>query len=153
MLNQRLLNQIEDLKQFKNKLLIIEGISEQELYTDEEKGVNSNAIRGFLLSIALKHKIPIIFTKDSEDTAKFIKVLSKKKTKETPLNAGKKTLNKKEQLQFIIESFPGIGPKKSRELLEYFGTIQNIINADIDDLKKILGKKAEIIIEIINRKY
>jgi ERCC4-type nuclease len=152
-INKRLLNQIEELKQFENKLLLIEGISEQELYTEDNLGMNANAIRGFLLSVVLKHKIPIIYTKNSEDTAKFINILSKKKTKEVPLNGVKKTLSKKEQLQFIIESFPGIGPKKSKELLKKFGKIQNIINAPIEDLKKILGKKAETIIEIINRNY
>ncbi len=152
-INRRLLKQIEELKQFENKLLIIEGTEEQELYTDDNSGINSNAIRGFLLSTVLKHKIPMLFTKNPEDTAQFISVLSKKKAKEISLNAKKKTLNKKEQLQFIIESFPGIGPKSSKELLKKFATIQNIINAPIEDLKNILGKKAETIIEIINRKY
>ncbi len=153
MMNQRLLRQIEELKQYKNKLLIIEGIDEQELYNDEETGVNANAIRGFILSIILKHQIPTIFTKDAKDTAKFISVLAKKRKKETKLNPRKKTLDKKEQLQFIVESFPGIGPKKSKELLKKFGNLQNIINAPTEELQEILGKKAETIIEIINRKY
>ena len=153
MINGRLLKQLEELKQFENKLLIIEGISKQEIYTDENSGVNANAIRGFLLSILLKHKIPIIFTKDSEDTAKFIDVLSRKKAKDVKLNAGKKILNKKEQMQFIIEGFPGIGPKSSKELLKKFSSIQNIINAPIEDLKQILGKRAENFIEIIGRKF
>ena len=60
-INKRLLKQIEELKQFENKLLIIEGISEQEIYTDEDQGMNANAIRGFLLSTVLKHKIPMLF--------------------------------------------------------------------------------------------
>ncbi len=153
MINKRLNKQIEELKQFKNKLLIIEGISEQELYTEDNSGVGANAIRGFLLSITLKHKIPLIFTKNSKDTAKFMDVMSRKKQTEPSLQGKKKTLNKKEQLQFIIESFPGIGPKKSKELLKKFGSIQNIILADEESLKEILGKKAETIIEIINRKY
>ena len=127
MINQRLLKQIEELKQYENKLLIIEGISEQELYNENNAGINPNAIRGFILSILLKHKIPIIFSKNSEDTAKFIEILSKRKEKEINLNAKKKTLDKKEQLQFIIESFPGVGPKKAKKLLEKFGSIQNII--------------------------
>ena len=144
MINGRLLKQLEDLKQFENKLLIIEGISNQEIYSDENSKINANAIRGFLLSITLKHKIPIIFTKDSEDTAKFIDVLSRKKAKEVKLNAGKKTLNKKEQMQFIIESFPGVGPKKSKELLKKFGSIQNIINAPIEEVRNSLTKTFEI---------
>jgi Fanconi anemia group M protein len=153
MINHRLINQIEELKQYENKLLIIEGISEQELYREENTNINPNAIRGFLLSILLSHKIPLIFSKNSEDTAKFINVLSKSKNKEINLNAKKKTLNKKEQLQFIIESFPGIGPKKAKKLLEKFGSIQNIITASTEDLKDILGVQAENIREIIERKY
>ena len=153
MINGRLLKQIRELKQFENKLLIIEGIAEQEIYNDENQGVNANALRGFLLSLVLKHKIPLLFTKNPQDTAKFISVLSKKKTKENHLNAKKKTLSKKEQLQFIVEGFPGIGPKKAKELLKKFSTIQNIINAPIEDLQKILGKKAVVFIELIGRKY
>ncbi len=153
MINHRLLNQIEELKQYENKLLIIEGISEQELYSEDNKNINSNAVRGFLLSILLKHKIPIVFSKNSEDTAKFINVLSKKKEKEINLNAKKKTLNKREQLQFIIESFPGVGPKKAKKLLKKFGNIQNIILSSTDDLKEILGIQASNIKEIIERKY
>ncbi len=81
MINKRLFNQIQELQQYKNRLLLIEGIEEQELYSDKEGGVNGNAIRGFLLSILLKHNIPIIFTKNYEDTAKFISILSKKQQK------------------------------------------------------------------------
>jgi DNA excision repair protein ERCC-4 len=150
MINQRLMNQIEELKQYENRLLIVEGTGEKEIYS---QNVNENAIRGFILSITLKHKIPLIFTKDSEDTAKFMDTLYKKREKETRLNPKKKTLDKKEQLQFVIESFPGIGPKKSKELLEKFGSIQNIINAPLEDLKEILGKKADVLIEIISRGY
>jgi len=144
MINGRLVKQIEELKQYEDKLLIIEGIENQELYNDENKNINSNSIRGFLLSITLKHKIPVIFSKDSRDTARFIFVLLKRKEKETRLNVRKKTLNKKEQLQIIIEGFPGIGPKAAKKLLENFKTIKNIINASQEELKEVLGKKAEI---------
>jgi len=154
MLNKRIFTQIEDLKQFESKLLIIEGIEERELYNDNsEGGVNANAIRGFLLSITLKHKIPIIFTKNSEDTAKYLFILLNKKENEMSLNAKKKARNKKEQIQFILEGFPGIGPKTAKKLLKEFGTLQNVINADMEQVKKIIGKKADSFIELINRNY
>jgi len=177
MIKGRLSNQLKELQQYENKLLIIEGTDEQELYNNEDMqfppeafketayegkskktvgcfhGVNANAIRGFLLSILLKYKIPIIFTKNPEDTAKFISILSKKKSKELPLHVKKKSLNKKEQLQFIIESFPGIGPKTAKKLLEKFKTIKNIINASQEELRKILGKRAEIMKKIIEEPY
>jgi ERCC4-type nuclease len=155
MINRRLLNQLEEIQQYPNRLLIIEGIDEQDLYSDSEKlsGMHPNSIRGFLLSILLKYKVPIIYTKNYKDTAKFISVLSKKKEKEMPLNVTKKTLNKKERLQFILESFPGIGPKNARKLLEKFKTLRGVINASEEELKEVIGKKAEILKELIYEKY
>jgi len=145
MINKRIIRQLQEIQQYEKKFLIIEGIDEQELYSDDnEKGVHANAIRGFLLSIILKFNIPIIFTKNYEDTARFINVLARKKEKESSLNVSKKTLNKKERMQFILEAFPGIGPKTAKKLLEEFKTIKNIMNASEEELKKIIGKKAEV---------
>jgi len=154
MMSKRLVNQLEELQQYKNRLLMIEGIDEQELYTDSEDriGMHPNAIRGFLLSILLKYHVPIIFTKDYKDTAKFISVLSRRSEKEASLNVTKKSLNKKERLQFILEGFPGIGPKNAKKLLEKFKTLKGIINTPIEELKKEIGKKAEIF-SILEDKY
>jgi len=172
MLNKRLLRQLEELQQYSNKLLIIEGIDEQELYTDKVERrdqpslgiqmggwaptnttqIHPNSIRGFLLSILLKHKIPIIFTKDYKDTARFISVIAKKQTIEMSLNVKKKALNKKEQKQFILEGFPGIGPKTAKKLLKEFKTIKNILNASIEKIQESIGKKAEIF-RLIDENY
>jgi Fanconi anemia group M protein len=153
MIDRRIFNQLEELKQYERKLLIIEGTENQDLYSDDNPRINSDAIRGFLLSIALKHQIPAIFTKNPEDTAKFIQILSNKKEKESPLNITKKSLNPKEQMQYILESFPGIGPKTAKKLLEQFKTIKNIINSEESELKKALGKKAESIIKLREKEY
>ncbi len=154
MINRRLINQIEELQQYPDKLLIIEGTDEQELYNEDNSiSVNANAIRGFLLSIVLKHKIPTILTKDYRDTAKFIYILSKKQEKEQRINPKKRARNVKEQTQYILEGFPGIGPKGAKKLLKEFGSIKNIINADLEKLQKILGKKAETMTKVIENSY
>lgn len=145
MINKRLIRQLQELQQYNKKILLIEGLEEQELYSDNiNNGVNSNSIRGFILSIILKYQIPIIFTKNYKDTSKYIELLSRKKENSQPLNITKKTLNKKEQMQFILESFPGIGPKNAKKLLEKFSNLQGIFNASQEELKNIIGKKAEI---------
>jgi len=146
MINKRLIRQLQELQQYKNKLLIIEGIEEHELYNEhpEEFGIHPNAIRGFILDILLKYKVPIILTKDYKDTAKFILILCKKQKRETGIRANKKSLNKKEQLQYLLEGFPGIGPKTAKKLLKQFKTLKNILNTEIEDLKSVIGKKAEI---------
>ena len=75
-----------------------------------------------------------------------------KKNQEMGIRATKKSLNKKEQIQFILEGFPGIGPKTARRLLKEFSTLQNIFSAPQNELKKLVGKKAEIFL-IAELKY
>lgn len=153
MLNGRLLKQLGEMQQYEKKLLMIEGIDEQELYNERnETNLHSNSIRGFLLSILLTHKVPIIFTKNSEDSAKFIELIARKKRGESPLNVKKRSLDKKERMQFILEGFPGIGPKTARKLLEKFKTIKNILDASDEELKELIGKKADIF-KLVNEDY
>lgn len=153
MISKRLSNQLEELKQYPKNLLVIEGIEEQELYSDKEDGINGNAVRGFLLSIVLEYKVPIIFTKDYRDTATFFYLLAKKQKKETSIRASKRAFSKEEQLQYIMEGFPGIGPKTAKKLLENYRSIKNIINTDKEELKKILGKKADVFKDLVDSEY
>jgi Fanconi anemia group M protein len=158
MLNKRLIRQLHELKQYPKQLLIVEGIDEQELYNDEaEQGLHPNAIRGMILSILLDFQIPIVFTKDYEDSAKFLVLLKKRQERgprEISLKAKKKALNIKEQQQFIIEGFPGIGPSTAKALLKKFKSIKAIINAKPKQLEKIIKKKkTESLRKIIETKY
>ena len=143
MINKRLSRQLEEMQQYPSKLLIIEGIEEHELYP-EQNGINPNAVRGFLLSILLNYKVPILFTKDYRDTARFLIILAKKQEHETGIRAVKKAFSKKEQLQYILEGFPGIGPKTAKKLLKKYKTIKTIISLPEEELKKKIGKKADI---------
>lgn len=143
MMNKRLIVQLQNLQTQKQKLLIIEGFEEQELYY-ETSPINENAIRGLLLSILLKYQAPIIFSKDYQDTAKFLKVLANKKEKELSIIPTRKPSSKKEQLQFILEGFPGIGPKTAKKLLKEFSSIRQIINTPFEEIERLIGKKAEI---------
>lgn len=153
MLNKRILRQLEELQQYEKRLLIIEGIEEKELYSEQRSdGINPNSVRGFLLSISLKHKTSILFSKDSEDTAKFIKLIAEKKEVESSLNVTKKSLNSSEQMQFILEGFPGIGPKTAKKLLLEFKTLKRIFNCPIEELEKSIGKKA-VVFKLVNQEY
>jgi Fanconi anemia group M protein len=145
MINKRLVRQLEEIKQYPKKILIIEGIQEQEIYNDLPEGINGNAIRGFLLSILLEFGVPIIYTQNCKDTAKFLMLLSKKQPKNhISLRANKIPLNKKQQKQYILEGYPGIGPATAKKLLKKYKSIKNILNQPIENLKQDIGKKAEI---------
>ena len=156
MINKRLVRQLEEMKQFKKSILIIEGYDNKNIYST---GVHENAIRGMILAILLDFETPIIFTKNEEDTAKYLTVLAKRLErgpKEISLRAKKRIFGAKEQQQIILEGFPGIGPSLAKAMLKKFGSIQKIINASLEELKEIKKldeKKAKIIKELIERRY
>ncbi len=156
MLNKRLLRQLEELKQYNRQLLIVEGDYEQ-LYGRGK--LNDNAIRGMLLSIIFDFNIPVIFTRDSEDTANFLILLDKKlnkKPREISLKAKKRAYSLAEQMQFIVEGFPSIGPSLARQLLKKFKTIKALANASLPELESVpkLGKKrAKLLHDLINMPY
>jgi len=160
MINKRLAKQLIDLKgNYSKPILIIEGYYEQDMYKSERYNVHENAIRGMILSILIEFAVPIIFTKDSEDTAKFLSVLAKRQEqphKEISLKAKRKASSVSEQQQFIVEGFPGIGPTLAKNMLKKFKTIRGIMNADIKDLEKvekINSKKAEIVYKLLRENY
>lgn len=138
MLSKRLKEQLKNLQQCKSKMLILEG-------REEAKGsINPNSVRGQILSILVNYEIPIIFTKNEKETAEYLVLLAKQSAKpmqETSMHTRiPKTL--KEQKLYILEAFPGIGPKKARLLIKKFGTLHKIFLADENKLSEILKSKA-----------
>lgn len=159
MLSKRLLKQLSNLKSnYRKPLLIIEGIDEQDLYENNFK-IHENSVRGMILSSILDFGVSVIFTKDYNDTAKFLYLLARKQeipSRETSLKMKRKAANLAEQQQFFVEGFPGIGPSLSKNLLKEFKTIKKIINAEPEELEKIkkLDKnKRENIKRIIETDY
>lgn len=149
MINKRIFFQLKSLKQYDRCLFIIESYQDLDL---SESSLNENAIRGLILSISLENKIPIIFTKDPKDTALYLSLITKKKKSEFSLRA-KLSLSDDDRLQFILEGFPSIGPITAKKLLEKYKTIKNIINVPEEEIKILLGKKAEKFLELINKEH
>lgn len=151
MLSKRLIQQLQQMQAYENKLLVLEGKDFEEL---ENTQINPNAIRGMILSISLDFKTPIIFTKDSEDTARFLLVLAKRQLKNpTEMSFhSRKPMAKRKKLEYILESFSNIGPMNAKKLLKKFKTIKNIINAKLEELEAEIGKKSESF-KIIDEEY
>jgi excinuclease ABC subunit C len=64
--------------------------------------------------------------------------------------AGHRRKRAKRHSQSILETIPGLGPVKRRELLKQFGGLQGILRAGIDDFAKVRGlgrDLAEVIYE------
>ena len=138
MINKRLLNQLRELKKYPKHFLLIEGFDYN--YNPEQSKVHENAIRGMFLSTILNFQVPIIFTQDEEDTVNFLILLAKKQEKPKTLlslRPSKSAQTLKQQKQFILEGFPGIGPTSAKSLLENFKNLEQIFTASKEQLRTI----------------
>ncbi len=138
-IDKRLIEQLKEMKKYPNHFLILEGF----YYNYNDFNIHANAIRGMLLSITNDFDIPIIYTENEKDTATFLILTAKRyerKKTENSLRQTKTAKTKEEQKQFIIEGFPGIGPKTAKILLKKFETLDKIFNLNENKLKTILDK-------------
>jgi ERCC4-type nuclease len=147
--NKRIIQQLLELKQYPSHLLLVEGIIDEDIYSSP--GIHENALRGFLLSVALEFQTPIIFTHNERDTARYLMVLAKKTTSpESGIRASKIFRSKKDQQQFILEGFPNLGPTKAKALIKEYKTLNNIFNASEEELAEILGVRSKKFKELLD---
>ena len=112
--------------------------------------VPREAVLGAIASAVTKFQVPILSLPSRYWTVDFIiaaeRVLTKKGTGIPRVCFKKKTADVREQALAIVQSFPGVGQKVSMRLLEKFHSIENIINASVDELAEVegIGKKRAI---------
>lgn len=148
-IDKRIEDQLEGLKKCKSPLIVIE----KDLQKSQTR-IHENALRGKIISIVFNHKIPLIYTENEEETAKYICLLgSQGEEKESGLRPAKNELTDKERQEFIIEGFPGIGPVAAKRLLLKFKTLRNIMGASEAEIKACLGKKSDKFIQIRDADY
>ena len=138
-IDKRLFTQLREIKKYPNYFLLIEGF----YYDYNRFNVHENAVRGMLLSIAIDYQVPVIYTEDEEDTAKFLILTARRYEKpkqEMSIRPSKTFKTPEEQKQFILEGFPGIGPAAAINLLDKFPTLKEIFNTTEDGLKEILDE-------------
>ena len=153
----RLLSQIKAMKNnFERPLLIIEGT--EDIYSVRK--VHANAIRGMLSTIAVSYGVPIIQTKNFRETASLLLITAKREQDESgadfSMHGDRKPTTTREQQEYIVSSFPGVGATLAKPLLKKFKSIKNIVNAKEEKLKEVdlIGqKKAKAIREVLDSEY
>jgi ERCC4-related helicase len=154
-LDGRLMTQLRSLRRYERPIIVIEG--EEDLYSQRQ--IHPNAIRGALTTIAVSYGIPIVYTKNPTETAKFFLTIAKKeqdnKKKDFSLHSSKPITDKETQ-EYIVSAFPGVGGNLSKPILQKFKTIKDFVNSSEEELKKIdlIGdKKAKRIKDLIEMNY
>lgn len=154
---RELFSQLFDLaKSYRKPILIIEG---EDIFFFSSRRMNPKAIQGFLNTIALM-RIPTLYTLNEAETAQVISMIALKeqndKTRPFNFHGKRSRLSQTEVKEYIVSSLPGIGQVASRNLLKHFGSVENIVTANREELMKVerVGfKTAERIREIAGGRY
>ena len=152
----RLLNQLKELKRsYERPLVIIEG--DRDIYSVRK--VHPNAIRGMLATIAIDYGIPVLKTKDHQETAEILMAIARReqdKNYDDIQMHSTKPLTLKEMQEYIISALPGVESTIAKSLLKQFKSVKRIVNAKEDSLKKaeLIGdKKASEIKRVVESDY
>ncbi|MBU4491177.1 MAG: DEAD/DEAH box helicase [Euryarchaeota archaeon] len=151
-----LFSQISDLvRAYERPLLIIEG---EGLYTTRQ--IHPNSIRGVLAAITIDFGVPVIFSKDEEDTAALISIIAKREQIESKrdinLHGKKSAATLKEQQEYLVSAISEIGPAAARNLLRHFGSVERVMTASREELMQVelVGPKtADRIKEVVSGEY
>ena len=143
--------------QVEKKALILEGnINELHRYSEFE----FPAVVGALLSISIDWSFPIIPTTDISQTVYFITQLNERMGKDKVIRHWKvrhlPKIDETERPRYIVEGLPNIGAKKSKALLQKFGSAYEVFLSEKKDLEGVdgIGKKlAANIYEAIRMEY
>ncbi len=156
LIDGRLFVQLSALRSaYRRPVLIIEG--EQIIGL---RAVNPASIYGALASIAIRIQVPIIWTRNAEETANVLYRIAhlEQVTSNKPLRTrtGESMGTDAEVLEYILSGFPGVDTVTSRALLSEFGTLADIFSAEKKDLQRVKGvgpKIAGTIRRLLGSKY
>lgn len=124
------------------------------------KGIQAGneAVYDALSSALAEYNIPVLPTKDGEETAAQILSLyrGEQARKERALKGVQTTLDVPSRQRFIVQGLPNVSATLAQRLLERFGSVKGIADADVAELMKVegIGKViAEGIHTVLRKKY
>jgi DNA excision repair protein ERCC-4 len=141
----RLFRQVSKLA--KNKVtafMILEGRQKDFKETD----FSVQAIQGILVSVSLGFRIPILRSKSIRESVEIMlqgyKQLTKDRLLEQRIFPRKGNFKKKkdrflEEKIHILEGFPGVGVDRAKSLLDHFGNLKAVFDADLENLLEVKG--------------
>ena len=136
-------------------ILVIEG--EEDLYG--VRNIHPNAVRGTLAAITVDMGVTLMRTRDADDTAGLLYVLAQREGSERgerKVHPKKSYWSAREEQEYALAAFPNIGMKSARLLLDHFGSLKAVIDAEVEELASVHGigeKTARAIWDLARRPY
>ncbi|MGJ7029864.1 ERCC4 domain-containing protein [Niabella hirudinis] len=137
LISDRLFNQCARLsKSAFRVLLLLEGDPCKTAHQ-----IADNAVKGALLSVINSWQIPVVYTTDMQDSAAQMIMLSHQMLSQARLvrfNGYKPKRIQAHRLRFL-QGLPQTGAVRARQLYDYFGSIEAVINAGESELLQVAG--------------
>lgn len=141
--DNRLWDQLKNLKQYELPILVIESNNIwKDMYFSKSDYIHKSYF-STIGTIAVSFGIPVITVDSRDDTIMLIESLYRKLTSEgdssRPVKKMRKARDISEVKEDMLAQIPGLSIKKSKKILECFGTIQNVANASEEELSTVEG--------------
>ena len=133
-------------------VLILEGCQDPHM----TQGVSRSALQGALITLSVVLGIPVLRSVSPEETATLIGYTARqllRQSRNVVKRPGGRPQGKFRRQLFLLQGLPGVGPQRADALLERFGSVGGVLNADEDELASVAGigaKTAGRITEIMN---
>jgi len=139
MIDGRLFQQAAELKRnFERPIFVIEGG-----LLEGSRNVRPAALHGALASLVLDYSIPVIFTKDSSETAGVVEALARREQLEckrpVSVKGKKKAPTLRESAEQVVSGIPDVNVTLARRLLRNFGSVGGVFGAGSEELKSTKG--------------
>jgi DNA excision repair protein ERCC-4 len=126
------------MKAAASPVLILQG----GVHDTVKTAVKREAIQGALITISVFFNIPVLRALDATEVVRLIDytVAQEGRFNKGPAHRfGYRPKRRKARQLYILQGLPGIGRFKAERLLERFGSIQNVMTADKDELAEVEG--------------
>ncbi|MEM3608549.1 MAG: ERCC4 domain-containing protein [Candidatus Bathyarchaeia archaeon] len=151
----RLFEQASTLKrEFERPLIIMEGIN------PPARDVRPEALIGALGSLLVDYGLPVVWTRDSSETALLLASIARREQvegrKPPRIRCEKKPLSVRELQEYIVAGLPNVDSTLARRLLQRFKTVERVFTASMGELKSVEGigdKKSKLIRDVLTSIY
>lgn len=105
-------------------------------------GVSREALLGAMVTLTLVFRLPVLRTWDAIETANLLCYAGEqlgRATDDVPLFHGRRPRQRRRQRLAVLQSLPGIGPKRAALLLDHFQTVAAVVAASPEALVELPG--------------
>jgi len=105
-------------------------------------GMRREAIQGTLITLTLYLGIPLLRSTGPDETARLLIYIARQGrtySGDGPRRHGRLPRGKRRLQIYILQGFPSVGPRRAARLLDRFGTLDGILNAEVEELRKVRG--------------